>query len=91
MKSGGPNCGNFKLHGRRTARLSCGCCVAENFKWSERLREAGQEIVSPDAPWEIDLLAAELAYFEEGIDWAAQPVRRWEFPASGKGIAFSLP
>lgn len=36
--------GNVKLRGKRQKGLSCGCCVAQNFKWSERVKEAIREI-----------------------------------------------
>lgn len=34
-----------KMRGKKTHALSCGCCVAVNFKWSERLKEAKEEIL----------------------------------------------
>ncbi len=35
---------NAKLKGKRTAQLSCGCCVLQNFKWGEKIKEAKKEI-----------------------------------------------
>jgi hypothetical protein len=32
------------MKGKRTIRLACGCCEAQNFKWRERVREAKKEI-----------------------------------------------
>lgn len=33
-----------KMRGKKTMRLACGCCEAQNFKWRERLKEAKKEI-----------------------------------------------
>lgn len=35
---------NAKLRGKREHTLSCGCCMMQNFKWSERWKEAGAEV-----------------------------------------------
>ena len=32
------------LKGKRTKRLSCGCCEVQNFKWKERIKQAKKEI-----------------------------------------------
>lgn len=33
-----------KMRGKKTMKLRCGCCVAQNFKWSERWKEAMKEV-----------------------------------------------
>ena len=84
MKSSGyPHMGQLKMRGKIDGSAPCGCCNVPNFKWRERLREADKEISDTNAPWELDLLAAEGAYFAESIPWANQPARRWEFAAQG--------
>lgn len=35
---------NAKLRGKRTAMLTCRCCVLQNFKHGERVKEAKVEI-----------------------------------------------
>ncbi len=35
---------NVKLRGKRQQGMPCRCCVAQNFKWSERVKEAVREI-----------------------------------------------
>lgn len=35
---------NSKLKGKLTKSLSCGCCVLQNFKWSEKVKEATKEV-----------------------------------------------
>jgi len=35
---------NSKLRGKKTKRLSCGCCDLFNPKWDERIKEAKKEI-----------------------------------------------
>lgn len=44
MKSVPTHIGNIKLRGKKSRLLSCGCCVAQNFKDKEREKEAAQEI-----------------------------------------------
>lgn len=35
---------NCKLRGKLTKNLSCGCCQLQNWKWTERIKAANQEI-----------------------------------------------
>lgn len=35
---------NAKLNGKKTCNLSCGCCVMQNWKESERIKEANKQI-----------------------------------------------
>ena len=35
---------NAKLRGRKTAMLTCRCCMLQNFKHDERVKEAKTEI-----------------------------------------------
>lgn len=44
MKSVPVPVGNVKLRGKRTALLSCGCCVMFNAKWQLRVKQADKEI-----------------------------------------------
>lgn len=37
---------NAKLNGKKTCSLSCGCCVMQNWKESERIKEANKEIAT---------------------------------------------
>jgi hypothetical protein len=46
--------GNTKLNGKKTCRLSCGCCEITNFKDQEREKEMKKEI-------EQELSAKEMA------------------------------
>ena len=32
------------MKGKKTIRLACGCCEAQNFKWKERIKQAKEEI-----------------------------------------------
>lgn len=40
-----------KMRGKKTMSMLCGCCVAQNFKWDVRVKEALKEIkeYSPDS------------------------------------------
>ena len=46
MKSVPQGAGNSKLRGKLSRSMSCGCCVMENWKWRERVKEANKEIYS---------------------------------------------
>ena len=40
MKNRGLSCGQFKLRGKLTKKLGCGCCVVENYKWKHLFKNA---------------------------------------------------
>lgn len=44
MKSAPIPCGNVKMKGKKTKLLSCGCCVAEDFRFSELIKQAKKDI-----------------------------------------------
>lgn len=48
MRSAAFGIGNHNLRGKKSARLSCGCCDAFNFKDLCREKEADEEIRSFD-------------------------------------------
>jgi hypothetical protein len=39
-----PNYGNIKMRGKKEKLLRCTCCVAENRKYQEYLKQAAKEI-----------------------------------------------
>ena len=39
-----PNYGNIKMKGKKEKLLPCKCCVAENRKYQEFLKQAAKEI-----------------------------------------------
>ena len=46
MKSAPIPCGNVKMKGKKTKLLYCGCCVAQDFRFTELLKQANKEINS---------------------------------------------
>lgn len=50
MKSIPTHAGNLKMRGRLTMKMSCGCCVAENFK--HQVYEPISYLLEDDYPYE---------------------------------------
>lgn len=38
--------GNAKLRGKRIKLMSCGCCVVQDFRLSERVKQSKREVQS---------------------------------------------
>lgn len=54
--------GNVKMRGKKFRVLRCGCCVAEDFRDSERWREASNDI---DFSTQNELEPEEYTWFQQ--------------------------